>query len=452
MDRRLHEINDVGEVLSRVAQGDIAAPRSLKSDVPPTLEAICRKAMSVRQEDRYQSVRGLAADIESWLADEPVQGVPEPLARRMGTWERKHRAFLRVSAVALFAVTAVAVVAALGVNAARERAESRRRQADLMSEVAEARKQEADRQRDALRRLTTRLTLDRGLGLLESGSQRPGVLWLSRSLLSAAGQDDQFEPAIRANLAAWNPLIHRLRDCLGGGAAIKVVAFSPAGRTVAIASDDGIVRLWDPGASGSSGASPRTLKHAGAVHSLAFSRDGKVLASGCDDQTAWLWNTASGLPRGEPMQHRGAVVSVAFSPDESTLVSASGDGLVRIWDVATGRLRGEPLEHGKPLKSALIAPDGKSIASVDSMGGSVVWDVLAGKPRFKLTEEAHDVEELSYQPRFEPDRLRGPEWSSFRGECPRWKRGRARIEGVARGQDPGHRVQSRRQQDRDRQL
>ena len=279
-----------------------------------------------------------------------------------------------MSAAALFAVAAVAVVAALSVNAARERAESRRRQADLMSQVAETRKQEADRQRDALRHLTTRLTLDRGLGLLESGSRRSGVLWLARSLSSADGQDDQFEPAIRANLAAWNPLIHRLRDCLPGGAAIKVVAFSPAGRTVAIASDDGIVRLWDPGASGSGDAPPRTLKHAGAVHSLAFSHDGKILASGCDDQTARLWNTASGLPRGEPMHHPGAVVSVAFSPDDGTLVSASGDGLVRLWDAATGRLRGQPLEHGKPLKSALIAPDGKSIASVDATGGAVVWD------------------------------------------------------------------------------
>ncbi len=44
----LAEINDVGAVLSRVAIGDIAPPRSLKPDVPPTLEAICSKAMAVR--------------------------------------------------------------------------------------------------------------------------------------------------------------------------------------------------------------------------------------------------------------------------------------------------------------------------------------------------------------------------------------------------------------------
>ena len=202
----LHDINDVGEVLGRVAHGDIALPRSLKADVPPTLEAICRKAMAVRQEDRYPSARDLAADVESWLADEPVQGVPEPLARRLGTWERKHRTFLRVIGIALVAVAAIAVLAAFGVNAARERAESRKLEAEGLTRLAEDRKQEADRQRDALRHFTTRLTLDRGLALLEGNSRRAGLLWLARGLESATGQKGPFEPAIRGNLAAWAPV------------------------------------------------------------------------------------------------------------------------------------------------------------------------------------------------------------------------------------------------------
>jgi eukaryotic-like serine/threonine-protein kinase len=393
----IHDINDVGEVLGRVAHGDIALPRSLKADVPPTLESICRKAMAVRQEDRYPSVRDLAADVESWLADEPAQGVPEPLARRLATWERKHRTFLRVIGIALTAVALIAVLAAFGVNAARERAEVRRLEADRMTQVAEARKQEADRRRDALRHFTTRLTLDRGLGLLEGNSRRAGLLWLARGLESAAGQNDAFEPAIRGNLAAWGPLVHRLRDCLEHQAPVRIVAWGPTGRTVATASDDGNVRLWDAG-SNMAAASPRTLKHAGRVHALAFTRDAKTLVTGCDDQTARLWNTGSGLPRGEPMQHRGPVVSVAFSPDDRTLVTASGDGLVRLWDTATGRARGNPFEHGKPLRSALVAPDGKSIASVDLLGGIVVWDTETGKKRFEQSDAARGVDVLAFSP------------------------------------------------------
>ncbi len=393
----LAEVDDVGAVLSRVALGDIALPQSLKADVPATLEAICRKAMAVRPEDRYPSVRGLAADIESWLADEPVQGVPEPLARRLATWERKHRTFLGASGIALVAVALVAVLAALFVNAARERAEARRLQADELSRIAEARKREADQKRDALRHLTTRLTFDRGLSLLESGSRRAGVLWLAQSLESASGQNDPIEPAIRANLGAWASLVHRLRDCLEHQAPVRLVAWSPTTRALATASDDGIVRLWNP-TSSSIARSSITLKHPGTVRALAFTRDGKTLATGCDDQTARLWNTASGLPRGEPMRHRGAVVSVAFSPDDTRLVTGGGDGIVRLWDAATADSRGIPLEQGKPLKSVVIAPDGKSIASLDEAGGAVIWDVPTGQPRFKRQESAGEVEVVAFSP------------------------------------------------------
>ena len=205
------------------------------------------------------------------------------------------------------------------------------------------------------------------------------MLWLARSLESADGPNDPFEPAIRGNLAAWSPLIHRLRDCLEHRGPVRVRRLEPER-----------AHRSPPGATtASSGSGTRCveltrcvvapLQHAGAVRSLAFTRDGKTLATACDDQTARLWNTASGLPRGEPMRHRGPVVSVAFSPDDATLVTASGDGMVRLWDAATGEPRGKPLEHGKPLKGVVIAPDGKSIASIDETGCAVIWDVADGK-------------------------------------------------------------------------
>src|SRR5262249_17299220 len=44
---------DVVEILRRVEAGEIAAPRSLNSDVDPALESICLKAMSVDPSRRY---------------------------------------------------------------------------------------------------------------------------------------------------------------------------------------------------------------------------------------------------------------------------------------------------------------------------------------------------------------------------------------------------------------
>jgi WD40 repeat protein/serine/threonine protein kinase len=388
-------ITDVGEILRRVALGDIPPCRAVRPSAPSTLEGICKKAMAVQPEDRYSSALELSSDVESWLADEPVAGIREPLSQRLGRWERRHRTLLRIGALALLAVALVATAALVGVNRARQRAEERRREAITLGQIAETRKQESDLQRGALQRITSRLTFDRGLSLAKSGDRRAGLLWLARSLESVTDPDDPLQPAIRANLAGWSAMVDRLRDCVVHQGPVHAVAWSPTGRSVASGSDDCVVHLRDPVAFQ---AVCPPLVHAGPVRSVAYTHDGKILATASDDGAARLWNATSGLPRGEPLKHGGPVSSVAIAPDDATLVTASSDGLVRFWDVGTGQPRGRPLEHGKPLKSVLVAPDGKSIASIDEKGGALIWDIMTAKPRARLLNLPGTVWSLAFSP------------------------------------------------------
>ncbi len=71
------------DVLEQAKQGVYLRPRRVKSGVPPPLEAVCLKAMSLRPEDRYASADLLARDIEQWMADEPVSAWHEPLRLRI---------------------------------------------------------------------------------------------------------------------------------------------------------------------------------------------------------------------------------------------------------------------------------------------------------------------------------------------------------------------------------
>src|SRR5512139_2166254 len=57
------------------------------------------------------------------------------------------------------------------------------------------------------------------------------------------------------------------------------VAFAPDGRTLASASPDGTVRVWDA----ATGAELASLLHPAGVTSLAWAPDGRTLASGCRD-------------------------------------------------------------------------------------------------------------------------------------------------------------------------
>lgn len=88
------------EVLVKVVSGQITPPREIDPTIPPPLEAICRKAMALLQADRYQKALDLAADVEAWLADEPVSVFPDPWYERFRRWRKRHRTLVFSSSVA----------------------------------------------------------------------------------------------------------------------------------------------------------------------------------------------------------------------------------------------------------------------------------------------------------------------------------------------------------------
>jgi eukaryotic-like serine/threonine-protein kinase len=106
--------DDVEAVLRAVRKGDFPPPRSLDPTLDRALEAVCLKAMAVKPEDRYESPRALADDVERWAADEPVSAWREPLARRSRRWPRRNRTAVTAGAVvvlaALFGTAAVLAV------------------------------------------------------------------------------------------------------------------------------------------------------------------------------------------------------------------------------------------------------------------------------------------------------------------------------------------------------
>lgn len=108
--------DDLGVTLRRVQAGDFPRPRQVRPTTPRALEAVCLRAMERLPDDRYDTARALAADVERWLADEPVTAYPEPLQARMRRWGRRHQA-LTAGALAVLLTVAGALsvgLAALG--------------------------------------------------------------------------------------------------------------------------------------------------------------------------------------------------------------------------------------------------------------------------------------------------------------------------------------------------
>jgi serine/threonine protein kinase len=59
------------EVLSAIMTGEIPMPKQVNPDVPDALEAICKKALATRKEDRYASCLELRGEVEAYLATVP---------------------------------------------------------------------------------------------------------------------------------------------------------------------------------------------------------------------------------------------------------------------------------------------------------------------------------------------------------------------------------------------
>jgi RNA polymerase sigma factor (sigma-70 family) len=158
------------------------------------------------------------------------------------------------------------------------------------------------------------------------------------------------------------------------------VIFTPDGKQLITAADDGMVRFWSlPG--GQENLSFRAADHR--VAPLALSPDGKTLAT-ADEKAVHLWEARSGrelrqIPCAADAQTPAPLV---FSADGAILAAVTKDGSIHLYQAATGKER-----LALPAKAARVcclafSADGKSLVSVDGQPTAEtlhVWELSSGR-------------------------------------------------------------------------
>ncbi len=173
---------------------------------------------------------------------------------------------------------------------------------------------------------------------------------------------------------------------------INDATFSPDGKYVVTASDDGTAKLW----SAENAYLLRDLKgHSSIINSAKFSPDGQYIASVSQDNTVIIWETISGkllnTLRGITKQNQsgngGIWIYAGFSPDSKYILTMSDaeldKGKIRIWTTASGKLlRMVRVSTGltEPwMATPTFSPDSKSIQVTSGNKIAFKYDIVSGK-------------------------------------------------------------------------
>ncbi|MBW4610622.1 MAG: AAA-like domain-containing protein [Hassallia sp. WJT32-NPBG1] len=191
------------------------------------------------------------------------------------------------------------------------------------------------------------------------------------------------------------PKIREQNRLEGHSSLVRSVTFSPDGKTLAFASDDKTIKLWNL----ETKKQITTLNgHSSRVLSVTFSPDGKTLASASDDNTIKLWNTTTGKEITTLNGHSSGVLSVTFSPDGKTLASASTDKTIKLWNLDTKKQITTLNGHSSAVWSVTFSPDGKTLASASFDNTIKLWNLETKKEITTLNGHSSEVRSVSFSP------------------------------------------------------
>jgi WD40 repeat protein len=267
---------------------------------------------------------------------------------------------------------------------------------------------------------------------VERGDLLGALPWFGKALKE--DQDPQHDEVHRLRLGSAIQQCPRLTQVWFHEDTVIDAQFSPDGRWVLTAGEDGVMRVWD---AGTGGAISPPFQHIGNIRHARFSPDGEYIAAASEKVTG-VWEARTGraiftsLGKGRPgfcinfshdghriitagvhsttdvwdattgdqddlhFEPEGDVYWAAFSPDGSRMVTRSGERAVTLWDAHTGEQIAPPLSyraagHNPELGSDTLrrtcefSPDSNRLAIPCGDGTARVCDARTGKELIKVS-------------------------------------------------------------------
>jgi WD40 repeat protein len=189
------------------------------------------------------------------------------------------------------------------------------------------------------------------------------------------------------------------------------VSFSPDGKMLAVVSSDATMALWNTngtllkvqqgaGFEGSSRFDPfPSYNPSVSITGVTFSPDGKMLAIANSKTVKLLSPNGTLLKTLKADRTEGRFGSLSFSPDGKMLAVVVGGKTVKFWSIDSSKFKTLML-NTRGVRSIGFSPDGKMLASLGNKT-LTLWKLDGLEPKIlggKDTKENHFVGRLSFSP------------------------------------------------------
>jgi WD40 repeat protein/serine/threonine protein kinase len=381
--------SNVLDVLVKIRTEEPVPPRKLNPSLDRDLEAICLKCLEKEPARRYSSAEQLALDLENWLNNKPLLARPSGQWERLRKWSRRRPGVASLLA-ALLLITPLGVAGITWQAIEKGRALARTEVQVYYNLIKLAQRDIDARQLDAA---------EETLNLCDEKLRNFEWRYLKRLCK-----------------------LERL-ELKGRNGTIMTAAYSPDGKLLATASQDGMLSVWET----STGKQVHSgLLGSRLIRGLCFTGDGRYLLSTSQDRGLVLWDYQKGqkpMPidpdsdgsfacggglvasireKNETVQvwelatlQKGArlnplftirqdrrPLSVALSRDGTKLAVGGFNRLVMVWRIKGSAL--EPCEGfhydeklgRRHIRALAFSADGKLLATGSDQ--TAIWDVSTG--------------------------------------------------------------------------
>lgn len=335
-------------------QQDAKSIRRINPAVDRDLDTIALRCLEREPQRRYASAGEVADELERYLRNEPIR------ARSISFWENTRRWCLRNPGSATLIACLLMTFFSGIVSVLWQWNRAEQANTELAAGVERLRWGSIDDMLEAGQ-------AQRGLAGVAAMLRRDPTNWkaamFGMSIMEQRNFPIPFAPEIRH------------------AGELSLARISPDGKTIAIASFDGIVQLRD-----SKNSEPKSLelKHGSAVTQAEFHPDSQSLAIGTADGKVRIWRVSDGTNLGSPIECSKSIGAIRYSKDGQLLLIRTKND-VHIYDAQSHELKCGPFS----LPGALVASEfagedqgGVKLFLANQNGaesGIQVWDIASNK-------------------------------------------------------------------------